>query len=155
MCSLHFENNFLTIGRPVRQKGLSYQPASLGIDFWVPLKVYKYGLSTFSLGRGGGGQREDRGATVHKYSSFVHGSNSSQAGSKIPTNEWMYLQSIKSVEHNAAMYVSRSILKKSRIGLLQCNLSTGQTKDQDCVSFLLTIIHRRVISAKFLHYILF
>jgi hypothetical protein len=42
--------------------------------------------STFSLGRGGGGgQREDRGATVHKYSSFVHGGNSSQAGSKIPT----------------------------------------------------------------------
>ncbi len=35
--------------------------------------------STFSLGRGGGGQREDRGATVHKYSS--------QAWSKIPTNE--------------------------------------------------------------------
>jgi hypothetical protein len=33
--------------------------------------------------RGGGGQREDRGATVHKYSSFVHGGNSSQAGSKI------------------------------------------------------------------------
>ncbi len=42
---------------------------------------------TFSLGRGGGGQREDREATVHKYSSFVHGGNSSQAGSKIPTNE--------------------------------------------------------------------
>ncbi len=43
--------------------------------------------STFSLGRGGGGQREDRGATVHKYSSFVHEDNSSQPGSKIPTNE--------------------------------------------------------------------
>ncbi len=43
---------------------------------------------TFSLGRGGrGGQREDRGATIHKYSSFVHGGNSSQAGSKIATNE--------------------------------------------------------------------
>ncbi len=37
--------------------------------------------------RGGGGQREDRGATVHKYSFFVHGGNSSQAGSKIATNE--------------------------------------------------------------------
>jgi hypothetical protein len=34
---------------------------------------------------GGGVQREGKGATVHKYSSFVHGGNSSQAGSKIPT----------------------------------------------------------------------
>jgi hypothetical protein len=34
---------------------------------------------------GRGGQREGRGATVHKYSSFVRGGNSSQAGSKIPT----------------------------------------------------------------------
>ncbi len=33
----------------------------------------------------GGGQREGRGATVHKYRSFVHGGNSSQAGSKLPT----------------------------------------------------------------------
>ncbi len=42
---------------------------------------------TFSLGRGrgGGGQREGRGATVHKYSSFIHGGNSSQDGSKIST----------------------------------------------------------------------
>ncbi len=32
-----------------------------------------------------GGQREGRGATVYKYSSFAHGDNSSQAGSKIPT----------------------------------------------------------------------
>jgi hypothetical protein len=40
--------------------------------------------NTFSLGRGegGGGQREERGVSVHKYSSFVHGGNSSQAGSK-------------------------------------------------------------------------
>ncbi len=29
---------------------------------------------------GGLGQRECRGATVHKYFSFVHGGNSSQAG---------------------------------------------------------------------------
>jgi hypothetical protein len=38
-----------------------------------------------------------------------------------------YLQSIKSVKHNAAMSVYRSILKKSRhigIGLLQFNPST-------------------------------
>jgi hypothetical protein len=89
---------------------------------------------TFSLGRGERRRRSERrycrGATVHKYSSFVHGGNSSQAGSKIPTNEWewMYLQSIKSVKHNAAMSVNRSILKKSRhigIGLLQFNPSTG------------------------------
>ncbi len=36
-------------------------------------------------GRGEGGQREGRGARVHKYSSFVHGGNSSQAGLKIST----------------------------------------------------------------------
>ncbi len=48
---------------------------------------------TFCLGRGergggqGGGQREGRGATVHKYCSFVHGGNSSQAGSNIQTTE--------------------------------------------------------------------
>ncbi len=42
---------------------------------------------TFNLGRGG--SNKGRGATVHKYSSFVQGGNSSQAGSKIPTmNEW-------------------------------------------------------------------
>jgi hypothetical protein len=39
---------------------------------------------TFNVGRGGV-MREGRGATVHKYSSFVHGGNSSQAGSKIST----------------------------------------------------------------------
>ena len=69
---------------------------------------------TFSLGRGGGGQREDLGATVHKDSSFVHGGNNSQARSKIPTNEWMYLPSIKSFKHNAANSVNRLIWKKSR-----------------------------------------
>ncbi len=37
-----------------------------------------------------------RGATVHKYRSFVHGGNSSQARSKLTTmsDEWMYFQSI-------------------------------------------------------------
>ncbi len=65
-------------------------------------------------GEAEGGQREGRGATVHNYCSFVHGGNSSQAGSKIQTTEWMYLQSIKSVKHNAAKSVNRSILKKSR-----------------------------------------
>ncbi len=57
---------------------------------------------------------EGKGATVHKYCCFVHGGNSSQAGSKIQTTELMYLQSIKSVKHNAAKSVNRSILKKSR-----------------------------------------
>jgi hypothetical protein len=38
---------------------------------------------TFSLARGGGGQKKGRGATVHMYSFFVHGGNSSQAGSKL------------------------------------------------------------------------
>ncbi len=33
----------------------------------------------------GGGEREGRGATVQKNDAFVHGGNSSQAGSKIPT----------------------------------------------------------------------
>jgi hypothetical protein len=36
------------------------------------------------FGKEGGGPREDRGTKVHKYSSFVNGANSSQAGSKIP-----------------------------------------------------------------------
>ncbi len=62
---------------------------------------------TFNLGRGRGGGRSERrkGATVHKYCSFVHGGNSSQAGSKIQTIEWMYLRSIKTVKHNATMAV--------------------------------------------------
>jgi hypothetical protein len=50
---------------------------------------------------GGGGRSErrySRGLRVHKYSSFVHGGNSSQAGSKIPTMSEC-LQSIKSVKH--------------------------------------------------------
>jgi hypothetical protein len=37
------------------------------------------------LWEGGGGQREGRVATVHKFSFFILGGNSSQAGSKIPT----------------------------------------------------------------------
>ncbi len=70
---------------------------------------------TFSLGRGGRSERRySRGATVHKYCSFIHGGNSLQPGSKIQTTEWMYLQSIKSVKHNDAKSVNRSILKKSR-----------------------------------------
>jgi hypothetical protein len=51
---------------------------------------------------------------VHKYSSFVNGGNCSQAGSKILGHELMYRQSTKSVKHNAAKPVNRSILKKSR-----------------------------------------
>ncbi len=74
------------------------------------LSVHIHG--TFSLGRGGdGGQREwqqytiivpsSMGATVHKLVRKYH-------------HEWMYLQSIKSVKHNAAKSIYRSILKKSR-----------------------------------------
>jgi hypothetical protein len=37
-------NRFRQLGWPVRQIGLSYWPARLGIDSWSPLKVYKYGL---------------------------------------------------------------------------------------------------------------
>jgi hypothetical protein len=70
---------------------------------------------TFSLGRvGGGGQKEGRGETVHKYSSFVHGGNSSQAGSKIPTMSECISRQIKSVRYNAARFFNRSISKKSR-----------------------------------------
>jgi hypothetical protein len=65
------------------------------------LSVYTVQKSTFSLGRGGG-QREGRVATVHKYSSFVNGGNSSQAGSKNINHGGMYLQSIKPVKQNAA-----------------------------------------------------
>jgi hypothetical protein len=43
------------------------------------------------------------GATVHKL------------GQKYQHHEWMYLQSIKSVKHNASKYVNRSILKKAGV----------------------------------------
>jgi hypothetical protein len=56
----------------------------------------------------------DRGAKVHKYISFVHEGNSSQAGLENTNRKWLCLQSIRSVKHNAAKSVSRSILKKSR-----------------------------------------
>ncbi len=56
-----------------------------------------------ALGSTAGGRRE---LPPHNWQySFLHGGNSSQAG---------YLQSIKSVKHNAAKSVNRSILKKSR-----------------------------------------
>jgi len=52
--------------------------------------VCKYILYIGKGGRGEGGgvrseRRYSRGAIVHKYSSFVHGGNRSQAGSKIPS----------------------------------------------------------------------
>ncbi len=60
---------------------------------------------------GRGGQREGRGETVHncclwgqQFTSWVENTS----------HEWMYLQSIKSVKHNAAKSVNRSILKKIR-----------------------------------------
>ncbi len=80
------------------------------------LSVYTVHGCTLSLewGEGMSERRYSRGATVHTYCSFIHGGNSSQPGSKIRTTEWMYLQSIKPVKHNAAKSVNRSILKKSR-----------------------------------------
>ncbi len=83
--------------------------------------------STFSLGRGEEVREKIEGQQYTSIVPLSMGATVPQAGSKIPTNEWMYFQSIKSVKHNAAMSVNRSILKKSRhigIGLLQCNLST-------------------------------
>jgi hypothetical protein len=62
---------------------------------------------TFSLRRGGG-QREGTGTTVHKYSSFVHGGNSSQSGSKITTMSERISSLLKSVIHNAAKSINRS-----------------------------------------------
>ncbi len=50
-----------------------------------PRTVRIYFTFCLGRGRGKGDQREGRGATVHKYGSFVHRGNSSQAGSKIPT----------------------------------------------------------------------
>jgi hypothetical protein len=72
--------------------------------------------STFTvIWEGGrGGQREDRGVTVHKCSSFVHGGQQFTSWAENTNHEWLYLQSIKSVKHNAAKSVNRSILKKSR-----------------------------------------
>ena len=74
-----------------------------------------YWTSTFSLGRGVG-QRGGRGATEH-YCSIVPSRPWGQQFTSWVENtnhEWMYLQSKKSVKHNAAMSVNRSILKKSR-----------------------------------------
>ncbi len=48
------------------------------------IQVYTVHLVFF--GGGGGGQGEGRDATVHKYGSFDHGGNRSQAGSKENTN---------------------------------------------------------------------
>jgi hypothetical protein len=66
-----------------------------------PLPPQSHTVCIFcTLGKGGGGSRSERRySRGAKYSSFVHGGNSSQAGSKILTNEWMYLQSVKSVEN--------------------------------------------------------
>jgi hypothetical protein len=46
------------------------------------LSLLVYNVHLVWGGGRGGGQSEGRGATIHKYSSFVHGGNSSQAGSK-------------------------------------------------------------------------
>ncbi len=61
----------------------------------------------------------------------------------------MYLQSIKSVEHNAAKSVNRSILKKSRhLGfcVFIVHSSLGQTNDHlpNCMFKMLTVIFREM-----------
>jgi hypothetical protein len=53
-----------------------------------PPPPQSYTLSVYTvclLWEGGGDVREKVEGKAHKYSSFVHGGNSSQAGSKIPT----------------------------------------------------------------------
>ncbi len=45
----------------------------------------------------GGGKREGRWVTVHKYSSFVYGGNSSPAGSKIQTTLSECISSLKNL----------------------------------------------------------
>jgi hypothetical protein len=73
---------------------------------------------TFSLGRrecgGGGGQREGRGATVHKYIVPLSMSATVHKLVENTNHEIMYFQSIKSVKHSSTKSVNRSILKKSR-----------------------------------------
>ncbi len=73
-----------------------------------------------------------RGATVHKYSSFVHGGNSSQAGLKNTNHDWMYLQSIKSVKQNAAKSVNRSTERKAtyRVWCLYSSFVHGSYQSQ-------------------------
>jgi hypothetical protein len=98
------------------------------VQFPPPLR---HTLSVYTLNFiwvGGGG--EDRRATVHKYSSFVHGGKSSQAGSEIPTNEWMYLQSIKSVKQNAANSVNRSISRLIGFGVFIVHSSMRRAHHQ-------------------------
>ena len=57
----------------------------------TPPPTVTHCLHILYIGKGGRGswseRRYRRGATVHKYSSFLHGGNSSQAGSKIQTTE--------------------------------------------------------------------
>ncbi len=57
-------------------------------------RVNEPALSVYNIlyiGKGGGGRRSERrysrGATVHEYSSFDHGGNSSQAGLKNTNHE--------------------------------------------------------------------
>ncbi len=72
-----------------------------------PPHPHSHILSVYSVHwEGGGGQREgtvEGQQTVHKYSSFVHGGNTTtvhKLGRKYqPMSEWVYLQSIKSVEN--------------------------------------------------------
>jgi hypothetical protein len=112
------------------------------------LSVYTVHLVPEGGGGGGGGlgQREGRGATVHKYSSSIQGGNSSEAGLKIPTMSEciMYLQSIKSVKHNAPKFVNRSILKKSRhkgFGVFIVHSSMHSTVHTSAVQSLYNVLY--------------
>ncbi len=73
------------------------------------MSVYTVLYVYFGKGGGGygGGQREGRGATIHKYCSFVYGGNSSQPRVHVcPVYEIC--------ETHAAKSIKRSILKQSR-----------------------------------------
>jgi hypothetical protein len=94
-------------------------PAEYGLQLnSIPPHPYPLPYHTLSVynvhlvwERVGGGQREGRGATVHMYSSYLLRPWGQQFTSWVEnTNQWVYvyLQSIKSVKHNAAKSVNRS-----------------------------------------------
>jgi hypothetical protein len=86
-----------------------------------PPHSHTLSVSTVHWEGGGWGRRSERrysrGATVHKYSSFIiHGGLQFTSWVGGNTNhEWVYLQSIKSVKQNAANSVNRSTERKADI----------------------------------------